>query len=109
MAGFNSQRHRPGGYEGRKGKIMLNTYGLKMDGLKEAARATKGLGGYHSGEYIQLNYNPTTGEIFTNYLYNLGQKSWVDYPNCDVITICNIYRPTSAQKIANIIKDFFAE
>ena len=95
---------------GQKGYIiMLNTYGLKMDGLEKAARATRGLRGYYSGEYIQLSYNLKTGEIFTRYFCSLGQNSWIVYPDCDVITICNICCPTSAQKIANIIQDFCAE
>lgn len=33
---------------------MMNTYGYKMSGLKNAADATKGLRGYFSGEYLEL-------------------------------------------------------
>lgn len=44
---------------------MLNTYGYKMLGLKRAAEETKSLHGYYYGQYIQISYNYSTGEVFT--------------------------------------------
>lgn len=81
----------------------VNTYGFKMAGLRKAAGATKGLTNYYSGEYVQISYDKKDGEILTNYHYNLGQNSWSEYNNPNIITICNASSSMTMQEIANKI------
>ena len=41
--------------------MKTNTHGLKMHGLRKAAGDTKGLNGYYSGQYVQINYDTVEG------------------------------------------------
>lgn len=82
---------------------MINTYGMKMTGLKKVATETKSLQGYFSGSYLQLNYDKSTGEVFTNYHYSLGQNSWSEYHDPNVKFICNLSSPCTMQQIADHI------
>lgn len=70
-------------------KKTINRHGLILSGLRKAAGETKGLTGYYSGRYVQISYDTRNGAILTNYHYNLGQNSWTQYHNSDIITICN--------------------
>lgn len=81
----------------------LNTYGLKMTGLKKASGETKTLNGYYSGSYIELFYNRESGEIWTIYQYSLGQNTWT-VPHDGSIKICNLSEPTTMQQIADKIR-----
>lgn len=83
---------------------MLNTYNIKMAGLKKASGDTKGLSGYYSGEYAELFFDRATGEVWTNYQYSLGQNSWTEYDKKDVVKVCNLSEPTTMQQIADLIK-----
>lgn len=82
---------------------MLNKHGLKMCGLKRVAADSKSLNGYYSGRYLQLNYDKSTGEVFTNFHYNLGQNSWSVYHDPNVVVIGNISSPHTMQQIADLI------
>lgn len=80
----------------------LNTYGLEMKGIRKASGETKILGGYYSGGYIELFYNPSSGEVWTAYQYSLGQNSWT-VPHDGSIKICNLSDSTTMQQIADLI------
>lgn len=84
---------------------MLNTYNIKMTGLKKASSDTKGLSGYYSGEYAELFFDRATGEAWTVYQYSLGQNSWTEYDKKDVVKVCNLSEPTTMQQIADLIKE----
>ena len=84
---------------------MLNTYGYKMLGLKRAAEKTKSLQGYYSGQYVQISYNYSTGEVITNYHVSLGHNSWTHYHNPAIITVCSASSPMTMQEIADNIAD----
>ena len=84
---------------------MINTYGLKMTGLKQVVSETKCLDGYYSGKYLQLNYDISTGEVFTNFHFSLGQNNWSEYHNADIIVICNLSSPHTMQQIVDLIHE----
>lgn len=85
--------------------MKTNTYGLKMTGLRKAAGETKGLTGQYSGHYVQISYDRSTGEVVTNYHYSLGQNSWSQYHDSNIITVCNVSQPKTMQEIADLIAD----
>lgn len=82
----------------------INTYGYKMHGLKAASGDTKNYG-YYSGSYVQINYDVSTGDVWADYHYSLGQNSWTEYHDSDVITVCNTSRHMTMQEIADAIVD----
>lgn len=84
---------------------MLNTYNIKMTGLKKASGDTKCLSGYYSGEYAELFFDHATGEVWTVYQYSLGQNSWTEFDKKDVVKVCNLSEPTTMQQIADLIKE----
>lgn len=81
----------------------VDTHGLKMIGLRSACSDTKGLTGYYSGRYVQISYDLRSGEILTNYHVSLGQNSWMQYHDHDVISVGNISEPATMQEISDMI------
>ncbi|MCM0708695.1 hypothetical protein NBH08_27985 [Faecalicatena sp. BF-R-105] len=84
---------------------MLNTYGYKMLGLKRAAEETKSLQGYYSGQYVQISYDCSTGEVITNYHVSLGHNSWTHYYNPAIVTVYFASSPIAMQRIADEIAE----
>ena len=82
---------------------MVNTHGLMMTGLRKVAGETKDLSGYYSGQYLQLNYDISTGDVFTDYHCSLGQNWWTQYNDEAVINCRNISNPATMQDIADMI------
>lgn len=85
--------------------MKINTYGKKMNGIRKASGETKGLTGYYSGHYVQISYDKVTGDVLTNYHYSLGQNSWSEYNDPNVITIGNYSEPMTMQAIADEINN----
>lgn len=83
----------------------VNKYGYKMTGLRAASGDTKDLRGYYSGEYVELFYDRSTGEVWTKYHYSLGQNSWTESHDSNVLKICTISEPTTMQQIADRIAE----
>lgn len=81
----------------------INLHGMKMTGIKKASSETKGLRGYYSGEYVQLNYDKATGAVWCDYFYSLGQNSWNAYNDENVINCGNISEPATMQDIADAV------
>ena len=88
---------------------MTTANTIKMTGLKKAAGMTKGLNGYYSGEYIQVSYDTATGQVLTDYHYSLGQNSWTQYHDPDIIAIGNLSEPTTMHDIRAMISDHLAQ
>lgn len=82
---------------------MVNTYGITMKGLKKASGETKDLSGYYTGAYVELFYDRSTGEIWTVYQFSLGQNSWTEYHDKNIIKTGNISIPKTMQQIADMI------
>lgn len=89
--------------------MKVNTHGLKMTGLRKACSESKILDGYYSGKYIQINYDKLTGEVFSDYHYSLGQNSWTEYHDPNVINCGNICNPMTMQGIADLIANRVAQ
>lgn len=77
---------------------------LKIKGLKKIAGASKSLNGYYSGQYLQVNYDPSTGEAWSNYHCSFGQNSWTQYHDSNVINCGNISEPKTMKQLREIIE-----
>lgn len=82
----------------------LNTHGLKMVGLKKASGNTCNYG-YYSGKYDEIFYDRSSGEVWTVYQYSLGQNSWTEHHDPDIIKICNASDHMTMQEIADAIAE----
>ena len=76
---------------------MLNTYGLKMTGIRKASGATCNWDGR-----TQISYDTETGEIYTN--DHIGD-SWSQYHSPAVITVCFASEHMTMQEIADRIRE----
>lgn len=77
----------------------------KIKGLRKVSGETKSLPGYYSGLYLQLNYNMETGEAWTNHHCSLGQNSWTQNHDSNIITIGNISSPVTMKEIEQMINE----
>lgn len=84
--------------------MAINTYGIKMKGLKKASGCTENYGPY-SGSYVELFYNKNSGDIWGTFQHSLGQNSWTVYHDPDIIKICNTSSHMTMQQIADRIRD----
>jgi len=83
---------------------------MKYKGVKKLAEESKCLtGGYYSGEYMQINYDKTTHEVWGDYFVSLGQNSWNVYHDENIIRIGNICNPVTMAEIAEMIENSLAE
>ena len=85
----------------------INTYGIRLIGLKTASGCTKNYGAY-SPEYVEVFYDRSTGEIWTRYHYSLGQNSWTQYDDPNVIRVCTTSNHMTMQEIADRIAEAVA-
>ena len=81
----------------------MNKHGLKIKGIKQISSDSKNLQGYQDGAYLQVNYDTSTGAAWSDYHCSLGQNTWCDYHDANIITVGNISSPKSMQDIANMI------
>lgn len=86
----------------------VNTYGLTIKGLKKTSGYTEDYG-YYSGRYVEIFYDRSTGEVWGNFQYSLGQNSWTEYHDPDVVKICNTSRHMTMQEIADEINRVLQE
>lgn len=82
---------------------------IKLKGLKKLCSDTKNLSGYYSGEYLQINYEITTGEVWGNYHYSLGQNSWSEYHDKNIINCGNVSNPHTMKELVEIINEALME
>lgn len=82
----------------------VNTYGIRIKGLRKASGSTADFGAY-SGSYTELFYDRSTGEVWGKYQYSLGQNSWTVYQDSSVIKLCNTTAHMTMQQIADAIRD----
>ena len=73
-----------------------------MTGLRKAAGESKGLRGIYDAAYLQVNYDKNTGEVWTNYHYDLGHSCQTYYHDDDIIFF-NIHEPHTMQQLADYI------
>ena len=81
--------------------MSINTHGIKIKGLRKASGETRSY--IDAGSYDEIFYDRSTGEVWTRYQYSLGQNSWTQYHDINVIKICNTSRHMTMQEIADAI------
>lgn len=77
---------------------------MKIKGLKKIAGESKHIGKYDP-EYLQLNYDKTTGEAWADYHYSIGGNSWTEYHDTNILNCGNIEEPATMKEIAEMIHD----
>jgi hypothetical protein len=80
----------------------INTYGLKIKGLRNACGNTVNWDA-RSGGYTEIFYDRSNGEVWTVDQISLGFNSWTEYHDPDVIKVCNTSRHMTMQEIADAI------
>lgn len=78
---------------------------IKIDerSLQEASRYTENFP-VSEGKYVQIDFDRNTGEVLTSFHVSLGQNSWTEYHDPDVIHICTTHRHMSTKAIERKIK-----
>ena len=84
--------------------MAINKYGIKMNGLKKASGYTENYGPY-SGNYVELFYDKSNGDVWGIFQHSLGQNSWTEYHDHDVVKVCTTSRPMTMPEIADCIRD----
>lgn len=82
----------------------VNTYGINIKGLKKASGATMNYGAY-SGKYDELFFDKASGKVWTVFQCSLGQNSWTEYHDSNVIKLGNITEHLTMQQIADMIRE----
>ena len=82
--------------------MKINTYGLKIKGLRKVSGDTKNYG-FYSGKYVEIFYNRDTGELWSVYQFSLGQNSWTEYHDNAIIKVCNATEHMTMQEIVDRI------
>lgn len=75
---------------------------MKIKGLKKIAGESKHIGKYDP-EYLQLNYDKTTGEAWTDYHYSIGCNSWCEYHDKNIVNCGYITEQKTMIEIAEMI------
>lgn len=84
---------------------MLNKHGYKMVGLKKAVSEMPGEN--YNGQYVQISYDTRDGQVMADYHVSLGQNSWSQYHDREIIRIGN-YQNATMQQIADDIAETIA-
>lgn len=80
----------------------INMHGLRIKGIKQASGETANYDAW-APEYDEIFYNCATGDVWTVYQYSLGQNSWTEYRDRDIIKIGNTQCHMTMQEIADAI------
>ena len=83
--------------------MAINTYGLKITGIKKASGNTIDWNP-RSGGYTEIFYDSKTGEVWTIDQVSLGHNSWTTYRDPAVIKVCDTDTHMTMQQIANAIR-----
>lgn len=82
--------------------MKINTHGIKMNGLRKAAGATKCLASCRSGCRVQISYDCDDGDIYT--CFHCDCNGHAQYCG-DVVTVCHAGSPMTMQQIADRIAE----
>lgn len=88
--------------------MAINKYGIKMNGLKNASGYTENYVPY-SGNYVELFYDKSNGDVWGVFQHSLGQNSWTVYHDPDVVKVCTTSRHMTMQEIADSIRNRLQE
>lgn len=67
---------------------MANT--IKIKGIKKVSGNTKDYG--YSGRYEEVFFDKATGEIWSISQWSLGQNSWTEYYDTNIVKLVNATR-----------------
>jgi hypothetical protein len=81
---------------------------MKYTGIKAAAGATKNLNGYYSGEYVELFVDKSSGKVWTVFHHSIGQQTWTEYHDDNIIKCGNISSPATMAEIKEMIENAFS-
>lgn len=84
---------------------MVDTYNLKMKGLKKVSGQT--FNWHPNTGHTQINYNTRTGELLL--MNHFSDHSWTCYHDDDVILVCNTRHHMTMQEIADRVKESYEE
>lgn len=80
----------------------IDTHGLTIKGLRKASGETSDYGAY-SAMYSEIFYDRATGEVWTVLQCNLGQNSWTEYHEPNVIKVGDTQHHMTMQALADAI------
>ena len=80
----------------------INTYGLTMNGLEEAAAETRNIRP-NSGHYVQISYDRDSGDVMSD--YHVDENSRVRYNSDRIVTVGFFADTVSAQCVADHIRE----
>ena len=80
-----------------------------IKGIKKIAGETKGLEGFYSPCYLQLNYDVSTGEAWTNGLFSVGHNDFVRYKDENILRVCFMYEKTTMKELREKIEQAVSE
>lgn len=88
--------------------MEINAHGrnINLEDLAKASEYTKGPGS-RTGEYEEIFYDKTTGEVWG--AYHWDREEWTVYHDADVIKVGITTRYKSQQQIADMIADAMAD
>lgn len=76
---------------------------MKITGIKRIASDSKELKGGLNDGYMQIAYNPATGEAWST--YHIDCNSYTRYSDPDIITCGFIHTPRTMKEIREIIEE----
>lgn len=82
--------------------MAINTHGINIR-VEDLESTSKSLIWCKGSSYHEIFYDPTTGEVWDK--WHPDENHWEVYSDPDVVKICNVARPRSAQWIADKIKE----
>lgn len=89
---------------------MLNLHGLNINTEDlEKVRGETCNYGKHSGMYVEIFYDCSTGEVWSLTQCDIGHNTFTRYRDKDIIKVCDTHRHMSAQALADEIAEAVAE
>ena len=74
----------------------------KLIGLRQAAKNTVNWP-LNSGGYTEIFVNRSTGEVWTVDQVSLGQNTWTEYNDPEIVKVCNTSCHMTAKQISDAI------
>lgn len=82
----------------------INTYGLPVNGLEEAAKDIKEIRALGRDHYYQLFYDKDNGDVWVDHHYDFTHNTFTRYRDPDVIEITSYIEYPTPEHIAEVIK-----
>lgn len=80
---------------------------MKIKGLKKASGETMNYGTY-DGRYVEVFFDKSTGEIWTEFQCSLGQNTWTEYHDSNVVKLVNATRHYTMAELRAMCEEVIA-